>query len=196
MKIPTYLFLSSLFLPCNVEGVIEQITPDELSSKMEVGFFRVVADVRTSGEFEQGHLPNATLVENLALAGTVNELTNASDLWGCKECNIAVYCRSGARADAALAHLDDNGFVNLYDAQGINQWVAANFSLVQWGSQETPCKTPEPKSTCEEIDAEDPSELEGDGSVMSLDDMASSSMCLRPVATLLSFLVLASAFYI
>jgi rhodanese-related sulfurtransferase len=96
-------------------------------------------DVRTKSEFEQGHIPNATLVESLASAGTSSEVTNASALFGCEQCNIAVYCRSGARADVALAYLEQNGFVSLFDAQGINQWLDSNRTLVTNESQVPPC---------------------------------------------------------
>ena len=132
------------------EGTITEVSPDELDDGIRSGFFRVVADVRTLAEFERGHIPNATLVESLASAGTAYEVTNASALWGCRTCNIAVYCRSGARANTALRYLARQGFENLFDAGGIGDWKASNRALVNTDSKGTPCNAPAPKSICEE----------------------------------------------
>ena len=113
---------------------------------MMSGFLQVLVDVRTKSEFDAGHIENATLVESLALAGTSSEITNWTALDGCQDCNIAVYCRSGARADTALSHLEQNGFVNLFDAAGINQWKG---NLVTGSAATARCTLQPALRTCE-----------------------------------------------
>lgn len=141
------LLLLSLFA-WTAQGVIQEIGPDELAAKMESGFFQLVADVRTLAEFESGHIDNATLVESLASAGTVREVTNAATLAGCEQCNIAVYCRSGARAGRAVSYLQRHGFQSLYNAGGVGDWMRSNRNLVVTGSKELPCSADTTSPSC------------------------------------------------
>ena len=80
----------------------------------------VVLDVRTSAEFDAGHIPGAI---NLDVHSTnfVSDIT-ALDRQG----TYLVYCRSGRRSQTACDIMITNGFSHLFDlAPGINGWKAA-----------------------------------------------------------------------
>lgn len=98
----------------------------------EPATFNAVIDVRSSSEWEEGRIENATFVENLASFGTgMDEVSTPSDLAGCQNCSIVAYCGSGARAQIALENLLDAGFQGrLYNGQGVSQWTAAGLPLV------------------------------------------------------------------
>ena len=108
-----------------------RITSQELNDGIQSGRFHVVVDVRRVDEWEAGHIDGATFMENLNLFGTANEASTPSDLAGCEQCVIAVYCRSGARAQSAAQILADNGFKTpIYNGLGVSQWETAGFPLV------------------------------------------------------------------
>lgn len=95
-----------------------------------------------------GHIPGATFAENLGSFGGSNEVATPSDLMGCENCNIAVYCQSGNRASSAIQILLDNGFKGqLYNGRGTGDWVDAGFDLVDTPSTEPPCLTDESVQT-------------------------------------------------
>jgi rhodanese-related sulfurtransferase len=91
-----------------------------------------VIDVRGQSEWDSGHIEGAMLVEALASYGDIeNQVTTPMDLAGCEYCDIIVYCRSGNRASVALRILQIAGFQGrLYNGQGVSQWTAANYTLV------------------------------------------------------------------
>lgn len=105
-------------------------------------WFDAIVDVRRQDEWDAGHIENATFMENLALAGTANEVTAPADLIGCEYCNMVVYCRSGARASQALNHLKAAGFKGrLYNGLGVAQWEDAGYNLVNTASRDEACDT-------------------------------------------------------
>lgn len=112
-------------------GVVEAqqaISPQQLLQGMQNNEYAAVVDVRTFNEWQNvGHIENATLVENLATSGT-----SPDPIFGCEECTLAVYCRSGARATGAIRRLQQEfGFTGtIYNAGGTNDWVGAGFPLV------------------------------------------------------------------
>lgn len=96
------------------------------------GIFRVLVDVRKIDEWEAGHLPNATSIPSL------HENRDASRLAGCEDCAIAVYCTSGYRSKRAADVLEGEGFNNVYDVLGINQWRKAGVNLVSGDEDRDP----------------------------------------------------------
>ena len=69
----------------------------------------VLIDVRSSLEFEQGHLNNAINIDVEAIAEYIeDEVPN-------KDTKIIVYCRSGNRSATAAQTLIDMGYTNVYD---------------------------------------------------------------------------------
>jgi rhodanese-related sulfurtransferase len=127
----TVLFLIALCLGCFVHSACSYVTltPEQFYSLKDS--VNAVFDVRTLSEWDSGHIEGAMHVDSLSLYGTSSQISSPADLAGCEHCDIIVYCRFGARAVQALAHLEAAGFVgNLYNGLGVSQWTAANYPLV------------------------------------------------------------------
>jgi phage shock protein E len=71
-----------------------------------------VVDVRTPGEYLDGHYPGAI---NIPL----NELTERLDEFKEMKQPIIAYCRSGARSGMAVSVLKQNGFNEVYNGGGL-----------------------------------------------------------------------------
>lgn len=72
----------------------------------------VVLDVRTPGEFAEGHIANAINID----AESGNFESQIASLDKTKE--YAVYCRSGRRSAIATEAMSKAGFTNLKELQG------------------------------------------------------------------------------
>jgi len=82
----------------------------------------VMLDVRNQSEYDSGHIRNAKLIPVWQLAERVDEL-NKSD-------EILVYCKKGARSQAASLTLADNGFQHVYNMfEGIDAWISAGYPV-------------------------------------------------------------------
>ena len=71
-----------------------------------------VVDVRTPGEYLEGHYPGAI---NIPL----NELQNRLEEFKELKAPIVAYCRSGARSGMAVSLLKQNGFNEVYNVGGL-----------------------------------------------------------------------------
>ena len=100
------------------------ISSSDLRSGIKLEAFDLVVDVRSLDEWNQGHIEGAAHVANLASNG------NVSVLRGCEKCKIALYCRSGARSQAAARRLEALGFTTLFDGLGVQQWISEGYALI------------------------------------------------------------------
>jgi phage shock protein E len=85
----------------------------------------ITLDVRTPGEFMEGHLINSLNidVENPSFVTEIAKLD--------KTATYAVYCRSGRRSADAIATMKQAGFSNLFNLDaGVQEWDAAGLPLV------------------------------------------------------------------
>jgi phage shock protein E len=78
-----------------------------------------VVDVRTPGEFLDGHYPGAI---NIPL----NELSQRLDEFKELKMPIVAYCRSGARSGTAVSVLKQNGLNEVYNGGGLNDLFNLN----------------------------------------------------------------------
>ena len=88
----------------------------DLKSMVEEGAFLV--DVRTPGEFAEGHVKGSV---NIPLDKVVPELPKFKN-----KKNIIVFCRSGNRSGQAKSILEQNGITNVVNGgtwQDVNQFV-------------------------------------------------------------------------
>ena len=77
-----------------------------------------VVDVRTTGEYQLGHIPGSVNVP-------VDELAAKAASWN-KDGSYVVYCASGARSATAQETLKSMGFKNVADLTGgIATWTGA-----------------------------------------------------------------------
>jgi rhodanese-related sulfurtransferase len=83
-------------------------------------------DVRTAGEFAEGHLVNALNI-NVESGNFEAEIANLD-----KNATYAVYCRSGRRSAVAVDLMKKAGFNNLYNLDGgVIDWSASGLPLVK-----------------------------------------------------------------
>ncbi len=86
----------------------------------------IILDVRTEGEFRQGHIEGATLLDYHApdFRQRFAELD--------RDAIIFMYCRSGNRSSHVLNMADELGFKAVYDLRGgILAWNAAGLPLAK-----------------------------------------------------------------
>jgi rhodanese-related sulfurtransferase len=85
-----------------------------------------VLDVRTPGEFAEGHLEGATLLPIQEMQQRLGELASH------KHDPVFVYCHSGNRSTVAAKLMVDAGFDQVINLRkGINDWKAAGLPLVR-----------------------------------------------------------------
>ncbi len=82
-----------------------------------------LVDVRSVGEYSEGHAPDAINLD-------VEDLKSGRKLDAGKETQIIyVYCRSGARAEAAKNLLEADGFTNVVNLGGLPAFEALSAEL-------------------------------------------------------------------
>ncbi len=85
----------------------------------------VLLDVRTAGEFENGHIPASGNLNYYAL-----DFKRKLKLLS-KEEPIYLYCNSGYRSERAARYLIDHGYSQVYNLEkGIIEWDAEDFPLI------------------------------------------------------------------
>lgn len=72
----------------------------------------LILDVRSSGEYKKGHIPNA---KNLPVDTLSSKLSTLNSY---KDSEIVVYCASGGRGARACDILSKNGFNKVYNLIG------------------------------------------------------------------------------
>ena len=83
----------------------------------------VILDVRTPGEFAEGYIVGARLID----FQNGNFETEIADLD--KNATYAVYCRSGNRSGQAVKIMQDAGFLDLFNLEG---------GVIDWANQGKP----------------------------------------------------------
>ncbi|XPV76470.1 MAG: rhodanese-like domain-containing protein [Desulfovibrio sp.] len=84
----------------------------------------VVLDIRTPGEFAQGHVAGAVNVDFYD-SGFASELQKMP-----KDKTYFVYCRSGNRSSKALSMMKAMGFTSIVHMdRGIIDWIRSGFPL-------------------------------------------------------------------
>lgn len=72
-------------------------------------------DVRTPGEYAQGHLPHSKLLP-------LDKIATIESLYPNKEAPFYVYCQSGGRSSQACRTLKKMGYTNAVNVGGIMSW--------------------------------------------------------------------------
>lgn len=98
----------------------------EFSKKLDQAKDAQLVDVRTPGEFRNGHLKNAMNID--WNAGDFSEKAKALD----KDRPVFVYCMSGPRSTAAAVKLQEMGFRHVCEMQGgMIKWRNANLPEIK-----------------------------------------------------------------
>jgi rhodanese-related sulfurtransferase len=100
------------------------LSPATLLAQIEAGEVPIILDVRTTAEYEAGHIPGAIHIDYRELPERLNELP--AD----KATRIITYCRTGVRAGVAEQTLRTAGFTHVLHLEGdMTRWVAQNFPV-------------------------------------------------------------------
>ncbi|GAB1402539.1 rhodanese-like domain-containing protein [Elusimicrobiota bacterium] len=94
----------------------KSIYPSEAKEIMNTEKNIVILDVRTPGEYENCHIPNAVLISHTE----INE--KAEELIPDKQSKVLVYCQNGMRAISAAKRLVKLGYTNVCVFGGIINW--------------------------------------------------------------------------
>lgn len=103
-------------------GMSNQKADTDLDSQsFEKGFKETegaqLIDVRTPGEYEEGHIPGARNIDMYS-PGFVDEIQKLD-----KDAPIYLYCRSGNRSGSVLGAMKQMGYGKVYHlAHGIIDW--------------------------------------------------------------------------
>ena len=104
-----FLTLASAVV-CN--AATPTIAQEGLLKKIESGAAPLILDVRTSGEYRAGHVPQAINIPHNQLASRLAELIDARDR------EIVTYCERGPRAGYAESVLQEAGFTAVRHLEG------------------------------------------------------------------------------
>jgi rhodanese-related sulfurtransferase len=113
-----------LLAGCSNSSTATDLSVSEFSSKVtQAGV--ITLDVRTPGEFNEGHIEGALLVD-FQSGNFENEIASLD-----KSKTYAVYCRSGSRSGQAVKVMSDAGFNSVYNLSGgVIDWAGAGLPLV------------------------------------------------------------------
>ena len=113
-----------LLAGCSSSSSAIDLSVTDFSSKVaEAGV--ITLDVRTPGEFAEGHIEGAQLID-FQSGNFENEISSLD-----KNATYAVYCRSGNRSGQAVKVMHDAGFHNVYNLNGgVVDWASAGLPLV------------------------------------------------------------------
>lgn len=104
---------------------VKELSPAEFKTYIEKPSV-VVLDVRSPGEFKEGHLPRAILI-NLFDEDFRAQLEKLD-----KNKPYAVYCFSGGRSGEAAGIMEGMGFKNVTGLRGgTSAWLKAGYKLVK-----------------------------------------------------------------
>ena len=93
-----------------------QISQDAAKDMILKDSSLIIVDVRSKGEYEEGHIPGAVLIPNESIKDRKPELLPDVNQV------ILVYCRSGNRSKQAAQKLANMGYKKVYEFGGINTW--------------------------------------------------------------------------
>jgi rhodanese-related sulfurtransferase len=86
----------------------------------------IIIDVRTSAEYDSGHIENAVLVDYNS-ANFREEISKYD-----RDKKYLIYCRTGRRSAGARDIMEELGFSYIYHMDGgITEWVAEGFPVVK-----------------------------------------------------------------
>ncbi len=109
------------FWQLSASGLPAEISVAQAYEKREAGAF--ILDVREPSEWNEFHVPGATLIPLGQLADRVNEVPRDQE--------VVVVCRSGNRSQQGRDILQQAGFTQVTSmAGGVREWQAAGYPIV------------------------------------------------------------------
>ena len=112
--ISTFFLAAFLLVSCSIgQGSTKtDLRPSEFSKQLKETENPTILDVRTPGEFGEGHIQNALNIDwnGASFDAQVSKLD--------KNKTVFVYCLSGGRSGSAANQLRSNGFKNVLELEG------------------------------------------------------------------------------
>lgn len=138
-KILFLLSIMFLFSCGNTNSqIIEDVNTENFHQLIEKGD-GIIIDVRTSQEFNSGHIIDATNIDFYS-----DDFTDKLKIVR-KDVPIYVYCRSGGRSSSAADKMEKLGFTKVYNMiGGIGSWQSEGYETIKSKEVET---TNQPKFT-------------------------------------------------
>ena len=102
-----------LVIGLQAQKFIGKVAPEEAHRLVESG--AKLIDVRTPGEYSDGHIEGA---KNLPLQSLDSRMSEIGDKSG----TVVVYCRSGVRSASAKRMLEGAGFTDVHDLGAMSRW--------------------------------------------------------------------------
>lgn len=110
------MMLGKMFCGGGAKGKFQQSTMQDLAQRLGTETDYILLDVRTTEEFEEGHIPGAICIPNEEIARlAATRLPNKDQL-------IFMYCHSGMRSMMAANYLASQGYTNIVECGGIMDW--------------------------------------------------------------------------
>ena len=101
-----------------------EVTVEGVKKDMDAGRNFVLLDVRTSEEFNAGHLPKAVNISRGTLEFMIGKYYPQKDV------EIVLYCRTDARAALCAKTLSDMGYANVKNLKGaFKAWGEAGYPI-------------------------------------------------------------------
>jgi len=121
-----FTIIVSLFTSVVFAGETAKISQQDLLTALNENKGNIVLlDVRSTSEYEHGHIAGAINISHDNVEESLSLLAQYKDN------DVIVYCRSGRRAGIAERILAENGFNKLHHLEGdMNGWVAAKLPVV------------------------------------------------------------------
>lgn len=108
---------------CADDGAtVQALSPAAYQSQFTSDTPHLLLDVRTPGEFADGHIEGAVNIPVESLASRIAEVPS--------DVPVVVYCRSGNRSATASQILNSAGYGAVYDLGGIIAWTAQGLPVV------------------------------------------------------------------
>jgi rhodanese-related sulfurtransferase len=103
---------------------ITEVTVADIKNDIVTGKNYVLLDVRTSEEFNAGHLPKGINIPRVTLEFLIGKL------YPNKDAKIVLYCRTDARAALSTNTLKEMGYTNVKNLKGgFKAWGEAGYSI-------------------------------------------------------------------
>ncbi|MBI1341779.1 MAG: hypothetical protein GC171_02465 [Terrimonas sp.] len=122
---------TALFISCNAQtSGATQVNSDAFEKELHAKNVQLL-DVRTSGEYNNGHIAN-TLLADWTNSTQFQDRIKYMD----KNIPVLIYCASGARSAAAASWMRKNGFKQVTELEG---------GFIQWKRDHKPVETSAPQ---------------------------------------------------
>lgn len=118
------LILAVLLLLAGLAGCVANISQQDLLKQLQAGSPLLVLDVRTPGEYREGHVPGAVNISVFDFRSRFEQLDPPKDK------PIVVICEHGPRSSFAGFMLKSAGYANVLELDGaMHAWKKNNLPL-------------------------------------------------------------------